>query len=408
MAKYKEICKIPEEVGLSSAVLSNYDDVLQKAFDDKTLKGAVVLVARHGKIAHFKAYGNADDDRAMDTDCIFRLASMSKMVGTVALMQLMDQGKVMISDPISRYMPAFANKKVFRVVDGKTQLVEASREITVHDVLTMTAGIVSTWSAGDAGREASAAAMKAAGINDAMHDLDMTLEEYMDLLAPIPLAAQPGEIWEYSNSSMLVAARIVEIVSGMPLDEYLKKNIFDPLGMTDTAFFPDQEKWSRFSEVYAAGTGEKLTELDVPGTDDTRVAFGKNRKFFNCAGGLMGTAYDYFKFAQMLLNGGVFEDKQILSPHAVKLISMNHVGDKRDSFYGHAWGYMANVQEEYNTTFNYMGNGSWGWHGYWGTVFNIYPEKDMLTIFMTQCSPEAPSWKIQEQVLSVASSAVLD
>ncbi|MCI8327208.1 MAG: serine hydrolase [Lachnospiraceae bacterium] len=408
MREYKELISNPEEIGLSSSVLNNYEEVMKKAFDDKTLKGAVVLVARHGKIAHFKAYGNADEDKAMDTECMFRLASMSKMVGTVALMQLVDQGKIMISDPVSRYIPAFASKKVAKVVDDKVQLVDAVREITVHDILAMTSGIVSTWSSGDPGRDYSAACMRDAGINDAMHDLDLTLEEYINLLAPLPLAAQPGEIWEYSNSSMLTVARIVEIVSGLPLDEYLQKNIFEPLGMEDTAFFPSKEKWDRFPYVYAAGTGEKLTELDVPGTDDTRVPFGTNKKFFNCAGGLMGTTYDYFRFAQMLLNGGELDGVRIISRHAVELISMNHVGSKRDQFYGHAWGYMANVQEEYNTTFNYMGNGSWGWHGYWGTVFNIYPQKDMLTIFMSQCSPEPPSWKIQEQALSVASSAVLD
>lgn len=407
MSAYKEMCVAPEEVGLSSQILANYDGVLQKAFDDNTLQGAVVLVARHGKIAHFKAYGKADEGKDMDTDCIFRLASMSKMVGTVAIMQLMDQGKVMISDPVSRYIPEYAGKKVAVYEDGEIKLVEAVREITVHDILTMTSGIVSTWTTGDEAREYCAAKMVEAGINDAMHDLDMTLEEYCALVAPLPLSAQPGTTWNYSNSSMLTVARIVEIVSGMPLDEYLDKNIFGPLGMTDTAFFPDESKWGRFPFVYVAGTGEKLTELDVPGSDDTRVAFGSNRKFFNCAGGLMGTTYDYFRFAQMLLNGGELDGVRIISPHAVDLISQNHVGDLRDTFYGNAWGYMANVMEEWNNTFNYMGIGSWGWHGYWGTVFNIYPEEDMLTIFMTQCSPEPPSWKIQEQALSVAISSVI-
>lgn len=408
MTTYKEMCNKPEDIGLSSEILANYEGVLNKAFEDKILKGAVVLVARHGKIAHFKAYGYADEGKEMDTECIFRLASMSKMVGTVALMQLMDQGKVMISDPVSRYIPAFADKKVAEYVDGEIKLVDPVREITVHDILTMTSGIVSTWTEGDPAREYCAGLMKEAGINDAMHDLDITLEEYVDLVAPLPLSAQPGETWNYSNSSMLTVARIVEIVSGMPLDKYLEENIFKPLGMKDTEFFPDQSKWDRFPFVYAAGTGEKLTKLDVPGSDDTRVAFGSNRKFFNCAGGLMGTTYDYFRFAQMLLNGGELDGVRIISKHAVDLISQNHVGDLRDTFYNNAWGYMANVHEEWNTTFNYMGIGSWGWHGYWGTVYNIYPEKDMVTIFMTQCSPEPPSWKIQEQALSLAASAVLD
>lgn len=408
MSDYREACSAPEEVGLSSGILSNIDGVIERSFEDKTLSGAVALVARHGKIAYFKAFGKADDDRPMDTDAIFRLASMSKMIGAAAIMQLMDQGKVMVTDPVSKYIPSFAHKKVAVQTDGGIQLVDAVREITVQDLLTMTSGIVSTSSEGDPGREYAAQAMRDAGIVDTMHDLDMTLEEFADRLAPLPLAAQPGEIWDYSNAGTLTMVRIVEIVSGMPLDEYLKKNIFDPLGMKDTSFFPDQSKWGRFPYVYTSGTGEKLTELDVPGTDDTRVAFGSNKKFFNCAGGLMGSTYDYYRFAQMLLNKGELDGVRILSRHAVDLMSQNHVGDKRDKSYGHAWGYMGNVQVEWNNQFNYMGIGSWGWHGYWGTVFNIYPAEDMLAIFMSQCSPQLPSKKIQEQVLSVAASAVIE
>lgn len=122
----------------------------------------------------------------------------------------------------------------------------------------------------------------------------------------------------------------------------------------------------------------------------------------------MGTAYDYFRFAQMLANEGELDGQRILSPNAVQLMTQNHIGDMRDAFYGHAWGYMMNVEVDYNTTFNYMGLGSYSWHGYWGTVYNVWPEKDMVAIFLTQVSPEVPSWKIQERFLNTVANSIIE
>lgn len=409
MLKEKNV--LPEDLGLSSKNLAYIDDVMKRAIDEKVLKGMVTLVARYGKIAQFKAYGEADEGVPMDTDCIFRLASMSKGIGTAALLQLFGQGKVMPSDPVSNYIPAYKDAKVAVQNDqGEIELVPAEREITVHDLLTMTAGLSSTGAAGcgHPGAEYVAARLKEAGIVDTMHPVDMTIGEAVDIVSKLPLAAQPGERWDYSNMSMLTVGHIVEIVSGMPLDEYLKKNIFDPLEMKDTAFFPDRSKWERMPSVFESGTMRKLTHLDVPGTDDTQLPFSDCKKFHNVAGGLMGTAYDYFRFAQMLANEGELDGQRILSPNAVQLMTQNHIGDMRDAFYGHAWGYMMNVEVDYNTTFNYMGLGSYSWHGYWGTVYNVWPEKDMVAIFLTQVSPEVPSWKIQERFLNTVANSIIE
>ena len=408
MDKYDSLLKIAEEVGMASKNLKYIDDVMERAIREKVMKGMVTLVARHGKIVQFKAYGKADDDKPMKRDAIFRLASMSKTIGGVALMQLFDQGKVMMSDPITDYLPDFKEMKVYDE-SAPGQLVPADREITIHDLLTMTSGIVSIQSAetGHPGCVYCAHKYREAGVIDTMHPLDKTLAEVVDQIASLPLASQPGQRWEYSNLTSLVAGRIVEIVSGMDLQSYLDQYIFRPLGMKETCFFPDQAEWSRIPAVYACATMERLKDLDVPGTDTTRLAFADCRKYYNIAAGLHGTVYDYFRFAQMLCNKGELDGQRILSPNAIHLMTQNHIGSQRTRLYGHGWGYMMNVQVDYNTVFNYMGTGSYGWHGYWGSVYNVWPEKDLVAIMISQVSPVGPSWKIQERFLNVAAGAVI-
>lgn len=402
---------IPEEVGISSAGLNHIDEIMQRAIREKVKKGMVTLVARHGRIVHFKAHGEAREGVPMQTDAIFRLASMSKPIGAVALMQLFDQGKVMPSDLLSDYIPDFANVQVAREdSDGNIHLREPSREITIHDLLTMRSGItaVARRLEDHPGARYCAENYVKEGIVDTMHPLDLTLAELVDRLAGLPIASDPGTRWDYSNLSSDVCGRIVELVSGMDLASYLNRYIFEPLNMDETAFYPDPDKWGRIPSVHACGSLEELNGLDVPGTDDTQLPFADTHKYYNIAAGLTGTALDYFQFAQMLCDGGRRNDQRILSPNSVRLMTRNHIGEERTFLYGHGWGYMMNVEVDYNTVFNYMGIGSYGWHGYWGSVFNIWPEKDVVAIFLSQCSPVGPSWKVQERFLNVVANSLLE
>ncbi|MDR1078538.1 MAG: beta-lactamase family protein [Propionibacteriaceae bacterium] len=251
--------------------------------------------------------------------------------------------------------------------------------------------------------------LRARGVCDTMHPLDETLAEIVAKIATIPLAAQPGARFEYSNVAVLTAGRIVELVAGQRLADYLRQNILDPLGMVDTDFFQPPEKWSRAPAVFETGTMRRLDQLDVPGTDSTQLPFSPIQRFDNIAGGLSGSAYDYFRFAQALLNGGQLDGVRIVSPNAVKLLSTNLVGDLRDNFFSHAWGYLASVQVDYNAIYNCLGLGSYGWHGYWGTVYRIWPEKDALVIFLTQGSPEpVAAWPTQRAFFSIVPAALLD
>lgn len=407
----KNILSPPEEAGISSASLVYIDEVMERAIREKVKKGMVTLVARHGKIVQYKAYGEAVDGVPMKKDAIFRLASMSKPIGAVALMQLFDQGKVMPSDLLSDYIEAFAHVEVAEPdFAGRIILRPPSREITIHDLLTMRSGItaVARRLEDHPGARYCANTYVKEGIIDTMHPLDISLGELIDRLAGLPIACDPGTRWDYSNLSSNVCGRIVELVSGMDLASYLEKNIFEPLGMKETTFFPDEEKWDRIPAVHACGSLEELTGLDVPGTDDTRLPFAKDCHYYNIAAGLTGTALDYYRFAQMLADKGSYQGRRILSPNAVELMTQNHIGEERTFLYGHGWGYMMNVEVDYNTVFNYMGKGSYGWHGYWGSVFNIWPEKDLIAIFLSQCSPVDPSWKVQERFLNVVANSLMD
>ncbi|MBQ9156339.1 MAG: serine hydrolase [Eubacterium sp.] len=404
------ILTVPEEVGMSSAGLSYIDGVMERAIREKVKKGMVTLVARHGKIIQFKAYGQAREGVPMKKNCIFRLASMTKPIGGVALMQLFDQGKVMPSDLLSEYIPAFADVKVAEEgKDGSIILREPERQISIHDLMTMRSGItaVARLAEDHPGARYCAGRYKEAGIIDTMHPLSETLADVVDKLAGLPIASDPGSRWDYSNLSSDVCGRIVELVSGLDFNTYINRYIFEPLGMRETAFYPDEKLWDRIPAVHACGSLEELKELDTPGTDDTRLPFASEKRYYNPAAGLCGTAWDYYKFAQMLANKGTYNNHRILSPNSVHLMTQNHIGEERTFLYGHGWGYMMNVEVDYNTVFNYMGTGSYGWHGYWGSVFNVWPEKDLVAIFLSQCSPVGPSWKVQERFLNVVANAVL-
>ena len=400
-----------KDMGLSAESLSYIDDVMERSIGEKVMKGMVTLVARHGKIVQFKAYGEADEGVPMKEDAVFRLASMSKTIGAAALMQLYDQGKIMPSDAISEYIPGFRNTKVATLdQSGCIVLKEPDREITIHDLLTMRSGITPidrSYLIRDPVKMYCADRYKEAGIVDTMHPLNETIGEVSDKIAGLPIAAQPGTRWDYSNLSSVILGRVVEIVSGQNLLDYLKEHLFEPLEMKETTFFPEPSLYDRIPGVFACGSGEKLDKMDLPGTDDTRLAMGPAKIYYNIAAGLHGTVLDYYHFADMLRCRGTYNGKRILSRNAVNLMTRNHIGKERTYIYGHGWGYMMNVQEDYNNMFNYLGIGSYGWHGYWGSVYNVWPEEDLVAIMISQASPVLETWKTQERFLNVVANSLL-
>lgn len=366
----------PEDVGLSTERLRRIHESVQRHIDAGNLSGAVTLVARKGRIVHFESHGLMDIEskRPMAKDAIFRLASMTKPITGVAVLMLVEEGKVRLSDPVSRFIPEFKQSKV-SVVTGfgnailpDYRTVPAAREITVQDALTHTAGLVS-W--------------RMLGTRLApQRKADDTLATYVPRLAEVPLDFQPGTQWEYSGSAGPdVLGRIVEIASDMPFDRFLRTRIFEPLGMNDTFFFCPDEKRQRMPTLYRS-TPKGLERVPNQSGFSSPV-------YFSAGGGLMSTAEDYAQFAQMLLNGGVLNGKRLLSPKSVELMASNHVGDMFNGKLGRpargmGYGLMVGIVMDHVAAGLAVSDGSFGWDGAFGTQTWIDPKEQMVEIIMLQ------------------------
>jgi CubicO group peptidase (beta-lactamase class C family) len=371
----------PEEVGFSSERLQRIHQMIQRRIDAGDISGAITLVARNGRVALFQTHGLMDIEtkKPMQKDAIFRMASMSKPITGVAIMMLMEEGKVRLTDPISRFIPEFKAMKV-AVLRQSTPApgganpanpaapqfytVPADREITIRDLLTHTSGLVS-------GPISTAEAAKVA------RKPGETLADYIPRLGALPLEFQPGSRWSYSpGAGFDTLGRIVEIVSGQTFDVFLKQRIFDPLGMKDTFFSPTEDRIPRLASVYQK-RANGLEKQPDPGPT----------KYFSGAGGLRGTAEDYALFGQMLVNGGQLNGKRLLSPRAVELMSSIFAPDSLPGRpRGEGFGLSVRVVSDAAARGTWLSNGSFGWTGAFGTHFWVDPMQKMVAIYMVQTS----------------------
>ena len=291
----------------------------QQYIDDNLVAGTVTLIARKGKVVHFEANGfmDAENKIPMRKDAIFRIASMTKPITSIALMMLWEEGKFQLNDPVAKFLPEFANQQVSTTSDvsGETgELVTVKRPATIRQMLTHTAGLANSYIGnGAAYREISAVKP------------EDNLESLINRIAAAPLNYEPGTAWQYSAATDVVG-RLVEVMSGQSLDQYMQDKIFAPLGMTDTHFFLDDTKGGRLTAQYRPGDDKKIV-LQDPGTDASRWISGPNKQTFRGAGGLVSTAHDYVRFQQMVLNGGQLDGTRLLAPSTISLILDNHTGD---------------------------------------------------------------------------------
>jgi len=314
----------PEEVGLSSKRLEYIDQFYAARVSKGEMAGIVTLVARHGKIAHFSAMGYADIEhkKKMTEDSIFRLYSMTKPIAAAALLMLYEQGLFQMDDPVSKYIPAFASLRVLRRPDSLLgDTVPLERPATIEDLLRHTAGF--THCTGPTLIDEQCDKVNVFG-------RDVSLTEMMSRLAKIPLESQPGTKFSYSIAPD-IQARLVEILSGLPFDEFLERNLFKPLGMHDSGFYVPPDKASRLANIYQVKDGKlTLPEKCQPARAcDTVFSLDSNtvpHKHHGGSLGLAGTAADYWRFAQMLLNGGQLDGVRILSPQVVQFMTRDHLG----------------------------------------------------------------------------------
>jgi CubicO group peptidase (beta-lactamase class C family) len=366
----------PEEVGLSTQRLQRITQLVRKHIEAGDVSGAVTLVARRGRIAHFEAQGLADIESRtpMSTSNIFRLASMSKPITAVAIMMLVEEGEIRLSDPVSRFIPQFAELDKVAMPrangpEGSYDPVTATRAITVRDLLTHGSGLVS----GGLGARAAAEL--------APQTPRDTLATYIPKLAGVPLDFQPGTLWRYSGlAGFNVLSRIVEVVSGQTYDEFLEERLFTPLGMPDTGFyFADDARARRVATIYARRP-EGLERNPQQQLD---------RVYFSGAGGLASTAEDYLQFAQMLLNGGELNGTRYLGPRTVDLMITNHTGDMVNGQFGRpargmGFGLSMQVVQDPAAADLAVSKGAYGWAGGTGVSFWIEPEEQMVSIYMIQ------------------------
>ena len=362
----------PESVGMSSERFERLDAAMQRYIDADMVAGVVTLVARKGEVVHLKAQGHRyiEGGDRMSTDDIFVIMSMTKPIVSTALMMLFEEGYFLLDDPISKYMPEFADKEVVLEVDGGIQRVQADRPITFRHVLTHTAGV-------DPARNLLSEKERETPRGGA------TLEERLVAQGSFPLAFHPGDEWRYGSSTNYVAL-LVERISGQSLDVFLRERIFEPLGMVDTHYNVPASKVDRVTAVYSpSGPGNTIELRSAPATREQPT------RYFGGTAGLSSTAGDYFRFSQMILNGGVLNGVRLLSPTTVNLMISNHTGDlpiyiKGADAYGFGLGFT--MLTDPDRARQAVTPGTFGWGGAYGTVFWIDPVEDMVSILMMQMS----------------------
>ncbi|MEE8399366.1 MAG: serine hydrolase domain-containing protein [Desulfobacterales bacterium] len=398
----------PEDVGLSSDRLARIaPHLLQSYIDPKKISGAITLIARRGEIAYFSPVGMMDLEREkpMAEDTIVRIYSMTKPITSVALMMLYEKGLFALHDPVEKFIPEWRNLRVFasgNLPDFLT--VPPSRPMNNQDLFTHTSGLTYGF-------------MERTNVDAAYRKCEIgtgTLKKMIDDLAGLPLEFSPGTHWNYSVATD-VLGYLVEVISGMPFDEYLRTQILGPLKMVDTGFDVPPEKVERFAANYTRRPDKTLMLMDDP----EKSLYTKKTTFFSGGGGLVSTASDYYRFCQMMLNGGVLDGVRILGRKTAEFMTMNHLPEDRDMAsmttstftqienpgVGFGLGFAVNIDIPASGVVGSVGEHSWG--GAASTAFWIDPMEDLIVIFLTQFMPDG-TFNFRGQLKSIIASALID
>ncbi len=369
------LAQTPEELGLSSAQLNRLEAVTQANIESGLLPGALLLVARHGKIGYLKTLGFRDRAAGapMQADAIFRIYSMTKPIVSVGLMTLVEEGRLQIEDPVSKFIPEMGKMKVgVEKTDaaGKLsmELIDPKREMSVQDLLRHTSGLIY----GGRGKSLVNSAYQAANIGNRQD----SNRDFVIKVAKMPLRFSPGTQWEYGVSTD-VLGRVIEVSSRKTLGEFLSERLLKPLGMADTAFFVPQEKLTRAAQPWQRPGGPPMTP---------RFNVAEVPRFESGGGGLTSTAADYLRFALMLQRGGEFEGKRILGKKTVEFMTADHVGNVPGRPPGLGFGLGFEVRKTVGEAYLPGSKGEYGWSGNAGTLFWIDPKEDLIAIYMIQVS----------------------
>ena len=391
-----DLTAAPHEVGLSAEQLRRISLVTQGFIDEGQLAGAVTLVARRGKVAHFEAYGAMDIEasKPMQKDTIFRIYSMTKPVAAVGVMMLCEEGKLTLDAPAARYLPELGGLEVAQDADANVFApVKAEREMTVQDLMQHTAGLPGA-ARYMAGNTAVDKRYRKAGL-DRLHECN--LKELAQRLGKIPLLYQPGTKWHYSIAAD-VLGRLIEVCSGQPFDQFLAERIFQPLGMADTGFYVASDKIDRLAGMYGPKPMGGLQTIDAPegGTGHiSKTSFIKKPIFLSAGGGLVSTASDFARFCLMLSCKGTLSGNRLLGAESVELMTRNHLPnhliplDKKpdDRYGGLGFGLGVSVRVQQTDWVPASQIGEYGWIGGTSTEFWISPRDELVAITLAQHIP---------------------
>lgn len=404
----------PEKEGFSSERLTRISHYMEKALESGEMIGGLGLIARNGKVIYLEGYGDADKQplREISPDTLFRIYSMSKPITSVAVLMLYEEGYFSLNDPIARYLPELANLQLaLSTADSKDQLMLSDgtsskhlgngdqakvgqtrapiRQPTIRDLLTHTAG----FTYGLFGNTEVDKRYREEGLSMG----NLNVKEFVQRLGTLPLQYEPGTRWHYSVATD-VLGRLVEVISKMPFDEFLKQRIFIPLEMNDTGFTVSDASWPRLAQLYAPeGTASDISTaflsgggpalVEAPASFD--INFEPGAEFKSGGGGLVSTVGDYFRFCQMLLNGGELNGVRLLSPKTIQLMSSNHLDSSGEVFgrSGIGFGLGVAVSIDQAAIGEIGTDGEYNWGGAAGTKFWIDPKENMIGIFMTQSVP---------------------
>ncbi len=355
------VVKDAAKTGLDAARLAKIPVRMKEFVDRGTAAGMVTLVARHGQVAALDAVGYTDIEtrQPMRTDNIFQIHSMTKPVVCVALMMLMEEGKLALTDAVEKHLPEFRGIQV----KGKGK---PARPVTVRDLMTHTSGMMLN---------------PPPAIGELHGALHKSLAEVVHIVSQHPLEFEPGTKWQYSNMGIATVARIVEVLGGMPFEKFLHARIFEPLGMQDTYIYPPKEKFHRMPTAYILKDGKPLKYTADP-LGEGRMKFREGAKYPLPEGGIYSTAEDLFAFYQMMLNGGEYRGKRLLSKASVQVMTTVHTGDLRTNGPGNGWGLGWYVVKDTAGELSLLSRGTYGHGGRYGTFCFLDPVRDMVGIFM--------------------------
>ncbi len=377
----------PASSTFSPERLARIDRLLQRYVDEDQLAGAVALVLQHGQTVYERAVGWSDREAGtrMTPDAIFRIASQTKAITSTAILMLVEEGRINLSDPVSRFIPAFEKTTVAETGDSGVTFVPARRRIAIRDLLTHTAGISYGTQREVAALHEAQGLGPAAGFGWYTADKDEPICDTMERLASLPFVAQPGEAWVYGYNTDVLGC-VVERAAQVPLDEFVRVRITEPLGMRDTHFFLPHEKRDRLAAVYSSGSDGRMARAPEGARGQGAYVDGPRRSFSGGAG-LLSTAQDYARFLEMVRNGGALGPVRILSPRSVALMTTNQVGTLHSSN-GLGFGLGFETTDRFGAN-GMDSEGSFGWGGAYGSLYRVDPQAGVVMLLMIQQIPNA-------------------